>query len=105
MLDSLSYSMEPLRSTFSRHELVIPVIHVVRQKLPPLRVRPSHQHRRDSHHIRRKTSGDKCPDKLSCWNQYLTTEMPALLLASKLVLIMDRRCSSLNHSLHQFKRV
>src|SRR5213594_699163 len=31
--------------------------------------------------------------------------MPTLLLASKLVLIMDGGCSSLNHSLHQFKRV
>src|SRR3989442_9416555 len=105
MLDPLFYPIEALRSTFSRHELMISRIHIVRQELRSLSIRPSNQYRWNIHHIRRKTSRDECTDKLSRWNQYLTTQMSTFLLASKLVLIVDRSGSGLDHSLHQFERV
>src|SRR5438128_6472836 len=105
MLDPLSYPIEALRSTFSRHELMIPRIHIVRQELRSLSIRPGNQNSWNTHHIRGKASGDECPDKLSRWNQYLTTEMSTLLLAAELVLIVDGGGSGFDHSLHQFKRV
>src|SRR5437879_12880997 len=105
MLDPLSYPIEALRSTFSRHELMIPRIQIDRQERRVRSIRPGNQHNWNTHHIRGKASGDECPDKLSRWNQYLTTEMPTLLLAAKLVLIVDGGGSGFDHSLHQFKRV
>src|SRR3989442_12377202 len=105
MLDPLSYPIEALRSTFSRHELMIPRIHIVRQELRSLSIRPGNQNSWNTHHIRGKASGDECPDKLSRWNQHLTTEMSTFLLAAELVLLVAGGGSCLAHSLHHFQSV
>src|SRR5437879_9326541 len=104
MLDPLSYPIEALRSTFSRHELMIPRIHIVRQELRSLSIRPGNQNSWNTHHIRGKASGDECPDKLSRWNQHLTTEMSTFLLAAELALIVDGRGCGLRPARPHFGR-
>ena len=104
-LHPLPHPVEALVRAGAGREALVARVHVARQQRRGQRVRPREQHGRDVEHVGGQAGGRERADEGVGRHEDLAAEVPALLLARELVLVVHAGGAGLDHGLHELERV
>ena len=105
LVESRPHPEEALGRALAGHELVVPLVHVVRQQAGGVRVGARDEQGRNAGDVRRQARRDQLVDRLAGRREDLAPHVPALLERRQLILEVHAGGTRLDHRAHQLESV